>query len=156
MGPIYAMVYLSGFLNDAYEMIRRGYNEESVRAHLQDGREMLNILTKDWALEKGYKVSGSLIEPGQQLDPYRALSDLERTIRPEDRRTLRVLDSESGKYRDFGFSTYEDAASAQEILKWLEPEPAVGSAIVEAVDMDRPMREWEQFTGKPLRRADDA
>ncbi len=76
---------------------------------------------------------------------YPARAEYQRRVGP---RTLRVLDSDSAKYRDFRFSSYEDAGAVQEVLQWLEPEPAVGSAILEDVDVDKMMREWEQFLGK--------
>lgn len=67
-----------------------------------------------------------------------------------------MLNSDSGQYRDFPFDTYEDAISAQEILQWLEPEPAVGSAVMEEADIQKVMQDWERFVGKPLRQAEDA
>lgn len=155
MGTVYAMVFLSGFLNDVYETRRNRLVGQSAPAHLQDAREMLNTLAKDWALEKGYRVTGNLIEAGTSPDPYRTLAGLQRTVQPTDRRTLRVVNSESAEYRDFGFSTFEDAAAAQEILVWLEPEPAVGSAIVENSDIDVLMKDWEAFAGKPLSQSQD-
>lgn len=47
MGPVYAMVYLSGFLNDVYEMVGRDYDQDAVLLHLRDASEMLSYLTRD-------------------------------------------------------------------------------------------------------------
>lgn len=64
LGPVQAMVYISGYLNDVCEMVRGGYNRDQVLPHLVDAREMLGILTKDWATEKGYRVEGNTIITG--------------------------------------------------------------------------------------------
>lgn len=61
MGPIQAMVYVSGYLNDVCEMVTGQYNRDQVLAHLVDAREMLGILTRDWAAEKGYRIKGNVI-----------------------------------------------------------------------------------------------
>lgn len=70
MGHVQAMVYVSGYLNDMCEMVRGGYNRDQVLAHLVDAREMLGILTKDWAVEKGYRIDGNVIytDDGRRLE----------------------------------------------------------------------------------------
>ena len=64
------MVYMSGYLNDVGDMVRGGYNREQVFGHLVDAREMLGILTRDWAIEKGYRIEGNVIytDSGQKLE----------------------------------------------------------------------------------------
>lgn len=67
MGPIPAMVYVSGFLSDVYTMIEQESDRQLILGHLRDGREMLNLLTRDWAKEKGYRIEGNVIHqpPGE-------------------------------------------------------------------------------------------